>query len=120
MPGDRGEVLANSGVDVACRVGGKEPPGKCVKFSHFSFAATREIGMSPEIGRQKPSDDRDEAEEQEFDQMLRVFDKKAVDRRIEEEYRRAPARNCRNDRRQHSPVRRCDDDRDQIDENQVS
>ena len=67
MPGDRGEVLANSGVDVACRVGGEEPPGKCVKFSHFSFAATREIGFSLEIGRQKPSDDRDEAEEQKFD-----------------------------------------------------
>ena len=67
MPGDRGEVLANSGVDVAYRVGGEELPGKCVKFSHFSFAATREIGLSLEIDRQKPSDDRDEAEEQKFD-----------------------------------------------------
>src|SRR5262249_28197823 len=61
----------------------------------------------------------DESEEREFDQMLRVFDKKAVDRRIEEECRRSPARNCRYERRHHSPVRRCDDDRDQIDENQV-
>src|SRR5262249_60081037 len=101
---DRGQVLANSGVDVACRVGGDEPPRERVKFSHFNFAATREIGMSPEIGRQKPGDDRDESEKQEFDQMLRVFDKKAVDRRIEEEYRRTPARNCRDERRHHSPV----------------
>ena len=68
--------------------------------------------MLPEIGRQKPSDDRDESEEQEFDQMLRVFDQKAVDRRIEEEYRRTSARNYRDDRRHHSQVRRCDDDRD--------
>src|SRR5438105_7470495 len=28
--------------------------GKCIKFSHFSFATTREIGLSLEIGRQKP------------------------------------------------------------------
>src|SRR5262249_60970604 len=69
ITGDRGQVLANSDVDVACRVGGDEPPRERVRFSHFSFTATREIGMAPEIIRQVPRDHRFEAEERRCEQM---------------------------------------------------
>ena len=67
------------------RVGSGKPPRECVKIVHFGFAATREIGLSPEIGREMAGDNRDEDEERKLDQMLRVLHEKAVDRRIEEE-----------------------------------
>ncbi len=62
-----------------------KPPRECVKVLHIGFAATREIGLSSEIGREMAGDNRDEDEERKLNQMLRVLHEKAVDRRIEEE-----------------------------------
>ena len=85
MADDRGQVLADGDVDVACRMGGSEPARERVKVLHLGFTAARQIGLLPEIGRQMTGHDRDEDEERELDQMLRIVHKKAVYRRVEEE-----------------------------------
>ena len=77
-------MLPDRGVDVACGVGSGELARERVKILHFGFTPARELSLSFEIGCQMAGNDRNEHEEREFDQMLRVLHEKAVDRRIEE------------------------------------
>ena len=116
---DGGEVVFDRGMNVGHVERHRQPARKGVKIAQVDLALARHLQLTLEAGGELAHHHRDEDEQDQIDDFLRIRDAEAVERRIEEEGGGEHAADRGNDRRHDAPARRRDHHRDQIDHGAV-
>ena len=99
---DGGEMVFDRGMDVANVERHRQPARESIEIAHVDLALARQFQLPLQPSGELAHHDGDEDEQEQIDDLLRVADAEAVERR-KEERRRTPSRRRR---RQTSP-RRC-------------
>src|ERR1017187_8768624 len=115
---DGGEVVFDRGMNVGHVERHRQPARKGVEVAQVDLALVRHFQLAFEPGGELAHHHRDEDEQDEIDDFLRIRDAEAVERRKEEGGGEYPAHRG-NDRRYDSPARGRDHHREQIDDGAV-
>ena len=117
---DGGEVVFDRGMDVGHVERHRQPAREGVEVAQVDLALARHLQLPLEPGGELAHHHRDEDEQDEIDDFLRVRDAEAVERRIEEEGGGEHAADRGNHRGHDAPARGRDHHRDQIDHRAVA
>ena len=116
---DCGEMILDRGMDVAHVEGDRQAAREGVEIAHVDLALARQFQLPLQAGGELAHHHRDEDEQEEVEDLVRVLDAQAVERRIEEEGGGAHAADGGDHRRDDAPARGRDHHWDQVDDRAV-
>ena len=116
---DGGEMIFDRGVDVAHVEGHRQPAREGIEIAHVDLALARQLQLPLEAGCELAHHHGDENEQNEVEDLMRVGDAQAVERRIEEEGGGDRAGDGGHHRRDHAPARGRDHHRNEVDDRAV-
>ena len=112
-------MILDRRVDIRHVESDRQPARKCIEVAQIYFPLTRHFQLPLEAIGKLTYGDRNENEQDQVDDFLRVLDAEAVCRRIKEIGRGEDPANGRDKRRHDAPTRRRDHDRDQVNDGTV-
>ena len=107
-------MILDRGMNIGDVESDRQPAREGVKIAHVDFALARDFQLPLQPGGELADHHRDEDEQQQVDDFLRVADAEVIERREKEEGRGEHAANGGEQRRDNAPAGGRDHDRDQI------